>query len=86
MKHDRKPRSILTPICWVRGHRPEGESIVQMRCPDSNFIKQCSRCGHYIFRSSIGEMTLTEKVALDAKARYERALAFSPEETEAGHV
>ena len=76
MKHGIKPRTLLLPVCWFRGHRPEGESIIQTQLLATNYIKRCGRCGRYIFRSSIGEMTLTRKVALDMKARHDKALEF----------
>ena len=85
-RKNRKPNRLLTPVCWFRGHRPEGESIIETRSPETYFIKRCGRCGKYIFRTNLGEMTLSKKVALRAKSKYEKALEFPPIETEAGHV
>lgn len=82
MKNNRKPRLLLLPVCWIRGHRPEGESIIETSNPDKHFIRQCGRCGCYIFRSHENEMVVTKAVALQCKASYERAMNFQPPETE----
>lgn len=77
---------LMRPVCIAKGHRPEGESIIQTRLPEINYIKRCGRCGRYVLHSHIGEMTLTKKIALEAKARYEQAMDYPEEETEARHV
>jgi len=77
---------LMRPVCIVKGHRPEGDSIIQTQIPEVCYIKRCGRCGRYVFHSHIGEMTLTKKAALEAKARYEQALDYPAEETEARHV
>ena len=86
MKHGSKIRALALPVCWTRGHRPEGESIIDTRLPEVNYIKRCGRCGRYILHTHIGEMTLTEKAALQAKAKHDRAMAFPPIDMEASHV
>lgn len=82
----RKPNRLLAPVCWFRGHRPEGESIIETQSPETNFIKRCNRCGRYILRTRMGEMTLSKKAALRAKSKYEKALEFPTIGTEVGHV
>ena len=82
MRNNRKPRPLLLPVCWIRGHRPEGESIIETKHPDKHFIRQCGRCGRYIFRFDDNEMVLTEATALQYKATYETANNFWPLDTE----
>jgi hypothetical protein len=86
MKHGSKIKALALPVCWARGHRPEGESIIETQSPETNFIKRCSRCGRYILRTRMGEMTLSKKAALRAKSKYEKALEFPTIGTEVGHV
>lgn len=66
---DRKPHPILLPVCWARGHAPEGESLIEARTLADSTLRRCGRCGRYILRTSIGEMVLTEKIALEILRR-----------------
>jgi len=86
MKHGINPRALLLPICWAKGHRIEGESIIKARIPAMTYIKRCDRCDRYILHTHIGEMTLAKKAALDLKSRHDRAIAFQAEETEESSV
>ena len=70
---------IMLPVCGAKGHRLDTPSIIETRTPETNYIKRCGRCGKYVFRSDIGEMTLTEAVALDLKRRHDRALEYPAE-------
>lgn len=68
-----KLRGLLQPICWVKGHDLEDESIIQTRLPKVNYIRRCRRCNKYEMGTHMGQLIISEDHALRVKEAYERS-------------
>lgn len=73
-------RVLLLPVCWIKGHDLEEESIIQTRNPARSYIRRCRRCGRYEMGITLGTMTISPTDALRAKEAYERSTAYAKED------
>lgn len=73
-------RALLLPVCWIKGHDLEEESIIKTNLPRVNYIRRCRRCNKYEIGTHMGQLIVSETYALRAKAAYDKSMADPKED------